>query len=67
MVANARGEVAPLPRPKGERNWFTADSKCRQRLWGTWESGYCVGEEPDLDPIDDPLATIFDAWCSPLH
>lgn len=66
MVDNARGDAPPFDRPAGERNWFTVDSKCRQRLWESWSGGYYAGDEPDLDPIADPLASAFDAWCSAL-
>lgn len=66
MVAAARGDVAPYDRPAGERNWFTIDSKCRQRFWGTWSGGYYTGDEPVLDRQADPLASTFDAWCSQL-
>lgn len=66
MVANATGDAAAFERPAGERTWFTVDSKCRQRFWGEWSGGYYTGEEPALDPVADPLAAAFDAWCDPM-
>ena len=67
MIANARGAVSAYERPAGERTWFTVDSKCRQRFWGAWSGGYYTGaEEPDPDATADPLASAYDAWCSPL-
>ncbi|HEV7886651.1 MAG TPA: S8/S53 family peptidase [Acidimicrobiales bacterium] len=58
------GSVASFPRPAGERNWMTVDSKCRQGLWGAWTGGYFDGTRPALDPVADPIASAFDKACS---
>jgi hypothetical protein len=62
----AQGHAAPHERPAGEQEWFVIDSKCRQRFWGSWNGGAYTGAEPSLDPAADPIATAFDAWCTPL-
>jgi len=64
MIANAIGAQAASARPPGEREWFVVDSKCRQRFWGSWTGGYFTGTAPSLDPIEHPLASAFDGWCS---
>ncbi|HVF12747.1 MAG TPA: S8/S53 family peptidase, partial [Actinomycetota bacterium] len=51
-------------RPAGETNWFVVDSKCRQKLWGSWNDGYYKGSEPSLSPVEDPIASAFNGWCS---
>lgn len=61
-----RGAARPFVRPPSERNWMTADSKCRQRLWGQWHEGYYTGVEPDFDPRVDQAAMAWDAACTPL-
>lgn len=58
------GDVASISRPAGERDWFTIDSKCRQKLWGSWSGGYYNGADPVLDRVDDPIASAFNEWCS---
>lgn len=62
-----RGAAEPYPRPPGERSWLTADSKCRQRLWGTWDGGYFKpsAEPPSFGP-DDAVGAAWDAMCSTL-
>jgi hypothetical protein len=60
------GAAVQHARPAGEANWFVVDSKCRQRIWGAWPGGRYTGAEPAFDPVDDPLAIAFDAWCSQL-
>jgi hypothetical protein len=67
MVGVLTGAIAPHRRPEAESNWFVVGSKCRQRLWGSWAYGVYQGVEAELDPVDDPLATTFDAWCSQLE
>jgi hypothetical protein len=59
-----RGDVAPYPRPAGERNWMIVDSKCRQHIWGEWGGGYFTGTAPDLHPVADALALAWDQWCT---
>ena len=58
------GDVSAFTRPPGESNWMTIDSKCRQEIWGSWGGGYYTGTTPSLDPVQDPIATAFDGWCS---
>ena len=64
IADHLHGDVAAYPRPAGEENWFLVDSKCRQRLWGAWNGGLWNGQAIALDPVDDPIATVYDAWCS---
>ncbi len=64
LVDALHGAVAPYERPKGEKNWMTVDSRCRQLMWGTWDGGYWTGGQPELDPVEDPVATFVDSWCS---
>jgi hypothetical protein len=64
IVDHLHGDVAAYPRPAGEESWFRVDSKCRQKLWGAWSGGLWNGEEIALDPVADPIAATFDAWCS---
>ncbi|HVE91841.1 MAG TPA: S8/S53 family peptidase [Actinomycetota bacterium] len=66
MIGASTGVAAPPQRPAGERNWFVVDSMCRQGIWGDWTGGYYTGSAPDMNPIDDPLATSFRAGCSAL-
>lgn len=66
MVAVATGDQEPPERPTGETDWFVIDSKCRQKIWGSWSGGSYDGTEPDLDPIEDPLAIAYDQVCSQL-
>ena len=46
---------------------MTGDSKCRQRLWGSWSGGYYDGvTEPAPVPTEDTLAWLFDERCSDI-
>lgn len=58
------GAAKAPQRPAGERNWFITDSKCRQRLWGSWNYGYFKGVNPALGLLTDPIAVAFEEWCS---
>lgn len=61
------GAVASYSRPPGEANWTMVDSKCRQRLWGTWGEGDYDGRTTiNFDPVNDGPAMAMDAWCSSL-
>ncbi|MEO7802922.1 MAG: S8/S53 family peptidase [Actinomycetota bacterium] len=62
--AALKGQVSSFARPAGETNWFIVDSKCRQKLWGSWNGGYYSGSDPALDIQTDPIATAFNTWCS---
>lgn len=54
---------AKLARPVGEEDWMIADSRCRQRLWGTWGGGYYHGQDwPTVET--HPAALGWDGWCS---
>ncbi len=64
FAAALTGGVASYACPAGERNWFVVDSKCRQRLWGSWTGGYFYGQPLALNVLADPIATAFDTWCS---
>lgn len=67
FVDALRGDRALPVRPAGETNWFVIDSKCRQRLWGTWTGGYYGGADPVLDALLDPFAYHFNEWCSRMQ
>lgn len=58
------GDAASFTRPAGEQNWMVVDSKCRQKLWGSWTGGYFTGTTPELSPTADPIADKFNAICS---
>lgn len=62
-----RGAVEPYRRPPGERAWLTADSKCRQRIWGTWDGGYfkSSADPPSFGP-DDTVGAAWNALCDAL-
>ncbi|MDQ1437505.1 MAG: serine protease [Acidimicrobiaceae bacterium] len=60
------GLVTPYQRPPGERTWMTVDSKCRQRLYGTWTEGYYTGTDPAFDPTVDQPALALNAACTAL-
>ncbi|MDQ1446196.1 MAG: serine protease [Acidimicrobiaceae bacterium] len=57
------GLVGPYVRPPAERTWMTVDSKCRQRLWGTWDMGYYHGQPLNFDPAVDQTAMAWNGWC----
>ena len=63
MVQNMLGNVASPTRPIGETNWFIVDSKCRQRIWGSWSEGAYRGVEPALGLPNDGPAMALDAAC----
>lgn len=67
FVDALRGDRGLPVRPAGETNWFVIDSKCRQRLWGTWTGGYYRGADPVLDALLDPFAYHFNEWCSRMQ
>lgn len=58
------GNTVALTRPAGEQNWMVVDSKCRQKLWGSWTGGYYTGAVPELSETADPIAHKFNAICS---
>lgn len=66
IADHLRGDAPPYPRPDGEENWFQVDSKCRQHIWGAWNGGLYTGQAIALDPVEDPIATKVDAWCSTI-
>lgn len=66
MVDNMLGVKASLPRPAGEENWMIVDSKCRQKIWGSWNGGYYDGSDPTLDPAADPIAIGWNEACDQL-
>ncbi|MDQ1437608.1 MAG: serine protease [Acidimicrobiaceae bacterium] len=63
-----RGAWGTTRRPPGERAWMTADSLCRQRLWGTWDGGYYHDGDaaPAFDPTTDGPAMALWSTCNPL-
>lgn len=64
-AALALGERAPTDSVAGEDHWFTVDSWCRQRIWGTWTDGAWTGEEVPFDPTM-PLAEAYYNGCDAL-
>jgi hypothetical protein len=63
------GDVAPYPRPVGERNWMTVDSKVRQQFWpgANWHEGYYDGGPlPALDPTSEAEALTMKNWAAAL-
>jgi hypothetical protein len=53
LLATMTGNVAPVARPDGERDWMVVDSYCRQKNWGAWKDGYYLDGKTEL-PGDDP-------------
>ncbi len=66
VVKLARGGK-PLARPAGEKDWFVADSWCRQMIWGSWSQGDFVSQAktptPASDPINWPTRTAIQQAC----
>jgi hypothetical protein len=67
LVQPALGTAAAPARPAGEREYFVADSACRQHLWGSWGEGYWDGKEalPAADP-QQPTRTFLAGPCRSL-
>jgi hypothetical protein len=67
LVQPVLGAAAPAARPDGEREYFVADSACRQHLWGTWTGGYWDGAQPlpAADPTQ-PTRTFLAGPCRSL-
>jgi len=67
LVQPVLGTAAAPARPAGEREYFVADSACRQHLWGSWDGGYWDGEEalPSADP-QQPTRTFLGGPCRSL-
>jgi hypothetical protein len=67
LVGPLLGTAAAPERPAGEREYFVADSACRQHLWGTWGEGYWDGEEalPAADP-QQPTRSFLAGPCRQL-
>jgi hypothetical protein len=57
----------PLPaRPPADPTWFVVDSKCRQKLWGTWGMGLYTGTLPAFDPNVDQTAKAWNSVCDQI-
>ncbi|HWH29516.1 MAG TPA: S8/S53 family peptidase [Mycobacteriales bacterium] len=67
LVGPVLGTSAPPERPAGEREYFVADSACRQHLWGGWSGGYWDGKAPlpAADP-QQPTRTFLAGPCRSL-
>ena len=67
LVEPALGRAAGPERPPGEREYFVADSACRQHLWGSWDQGTWDGQEalPATDP-QQPTRTFLVEGCRRL-
>jgi hypothetical protein len=67
LVKPVLGTALPPARPQGEREYFVADSACRQHLWGEWGQGYWDGQEalPAADPLQ-PTRTFLAGPCRSL-
>lgn len=59
------GRARELERPRGEAEWMTVDSYCRQQLWGGWRGGLYVEGRTDLPAIDPawPVRSSLQATC----
>lgn len=63
------GRAAEMERPVGEVEWMTADSFCRQHLWGSWAGGYYRdANSTPLPPADTAFLTrsVIAASCPAL-
>jgi hypothetical protein len=67
LVQPVLGTAAAPERPAGEREYFVADSACRQHLWGSWDGGYWDGKQalPGADP-QQPTRTFLAGPCRQL-
>jgi len=70
LVGPLFGRVKELKRPKGERDWMTVASYCRQHLWGKWDGGYYREGKTEL-PANDfqnwPLRSTIQTGCPLLQ
>ncbi|HWH08484.1 MAG TPA: S8/S53 family peptidase, partial [Candidatus Thermoplasmatota archaeon] len=66
ILGHLRGDAPAQPRSEAAANWFLVDSKCRQHLWGAWSGAAWQGQPIALDPVRDPIASTFHAWCGAL-
>jgi hypothetical protein len=58
---------ASLPaRPPADPTWFVVDSKCRQKMWGTWDMGLYTGKLPAFDPNVDQTAMAWNSVCDQI-
>lgn len=70
LVGPLFGRSKEMKRPKGEREWMTVASYCRQHLWGAWDSGYYKEgktELPENDPQRWPLRSAIQTGCPYLR
>jgi hypothetical protein len=64
ILQSALFGLAPLPaRPPADPTWFIVDSKCRQKMWGTWSMGLYTGKLPTFDPNVDQTAMAWNSVC----
>ena len=68
IVGPMTGDAAPLARPEGEADFFTADSWCRQQLWGAWTLGHYVEGESTLPAPSPawPVRTAYTQTCDKI-
>jgi hypothetical protein len=70
LVGPLFGRAKELKRPKGERDWMTVASFCRQHLWGKWDGGYYREGKTELPPINFeewPLRSTIQTGCPLLR
>ncbi len=51
------------PQSESQRDWFIADSICRQSAWGTWDHGYFQGVVPAVDTANWPVRRFLSEAC----
>jgi hypothetical protein len=67
ILQSALFGTAPLPaRPPADPTWFVVDSKCRQKMWGTWGMGLYTGKLPAFDSNVDQTAMAWNSVCDQI-
>ena len=70
LIGPLFGRSKELKRPKGEREWMTVASYCRQHLWGKWSGGYYRDGKtglPETNFEDWPLRSTIQSGCPHLQ
>jgi hypothetical protein len=70
LVGPLFGRSKELKRPKGEKEWMTVASYCRQHLWGNWTGGYFdkgKTQLPENDPQKWPFRSAIQTGCPHLQ
>jgi hypothetical protein len=70
LIGPLFGRAKELKRPKGEKEWMTVASSCRQHLWGNWSGGYYKegkSKLPENDPQAWPFRSAIQTLCPNLQ